>query len=628
MHLAELQSPAALKELSYAELSELATEIREKIVNTVAQRGGHLASNLGVVELTLALHRVFDMPEDKLVFDVGHQSYVHKLLTGRCERFDTLRSYGGLSGFPKRGESEYDVFETGHASTAISAALGLARARDYQGKHHNVLALVGDGALTGGMCYEALNDAGNSSTRLIVILNDNEMSIAPNVGAMSRYLTSLRVSKRWRGAKKRVKSRLMRIPLVGKHLYKGLDWLKDTVKSVFMQQEQQNEGFFTSLGFHYYGPIDGHDLRSMERVFQEVRDADGPVVVHVLTRKGHGYEKAEEMPEIFHGTPPFFVETGETRKTASLPSFGQVMAEELSAMAEEDSRIVAITAAMPSGTGLQHFQEKHPQRMLDVGIAEEHAVTLAAGLAAGGMKPYFAVYATFFQRSFDQMIHDVCLQRLPVTFLLDRAGLVGEDGETHHGVYDLASMLPIPNLTILAPRDLQELRQMLRWTQRHDGPVAIRYGRSAIDMSSVFPAEPFVCGRWERLIGGGDCTLLATGAMVREAAAVSAALAQQGIQAEVINCSTVKPLDEAMLRELSNPVFTMEEHACRGGFGESVCAFRAIHGLPAPVHMFGVPDRFVPHGKHSLLMAELGLTAEQMAEVIRKKLQKENDHER
>lgn len=608
MYLKDVKAPADLKGLSYPELEDLAAQIREELVTTVAQRGGHLASNLGVVELTMALHRVFDLPKDQIVFDVGHQSYVHKLLTGRYATFHTLRSFGGLSGFPKREESEYDVFETGHSSTAISAALGLARARDYQGGDHSVIALVGDGALTGGMCYEALNDAGNAGTRLIVILNDNEMSIAPNVGALSRYLTDIRVSKGWTSTKKKVKSGLKNIPFIGKPLYGAINWLKDAIKPLFVEEGS----FFTALGFHYFGPIDGHDMKSMEHTLQLVKEFDGPAVIHVMTRKGFGYDKAEEKPEMFHGTPPFYVETGGLKSKSSLPSFGKTMALELARMAREDQRIVAITAAMPSGTGLSTFQKEFPDRMLDVGIAEEHAVTMAAGMAAGGMKPYFAVYATFFQRGYDQMIHDVCMQKLPVTFLLDRAGLVGEDGATHHGVYDLASTLPIPNLTVLAPRDLQELQAMVRWTGEHDGPCAIRYGRSSIHMPE-YPYPGYTHGKWEVLEEGADCALLAVGSMVPEALSTRQALAAQGVHAAVVNCSTVKPLDMALLCSLDKPVITMEEHVLAGGFGSYVSQTCVAEELPAPVLCFGIQDTFVQHGRRDQLMKYLGLEPEQMA---------------
>ena len=613
MHLKDLKNSSDLKRMSYEELDALAAEIRDELVSTVAQRGGHLASNLGVVELTMALHRVFDLPEDQVVFDVGHQSYVHKLLTGRYTRFNTLRSFGGISGFPKRSESKYDVFETGHSSTAISAALGLARARDYQGRSQAVIAVVGDGALTGGLCYEALNDAGNSKTKLIVILNDNEMSIAPNVGALSRHLTDLRVSKGWTSTKRAVRTGLSKIPLIGKPLHRVMHWAKDTIKSAFV-----NEPFFTSLGFHYFGPIDGHDLKTMEHTLRLAKDFDGPAVIHVLTVKGHGYDKAEEKPEMFHGTPPFYVETGGLRRQSSLPSYGTVMARELSDMADEDERIVTITAAMPGGTGLHHFEEKHPERMLDVGIAEEHAVTMAAGLAAGGMKPYFAVYATFFQRSYDQLIHDVCMQNLPVTFLLDRAGIVGEDGATHHGVYDLASMLPVPNLTILAPRDVNELRAMVRFTAEHDAPCAIRYGKQSVDLGAEYPYAGFRPGKWETLEEGEDCVLLAVGSMVPSALATRQLLRRWKIRAAVVNCSSVKPMDEELLRQLAaRPMITMEEHVLIGGFGSAVTTFCRGEDLPPPLLSFGIQDTFVQHGRREQLMKYIGLAPEQMAQRIR-----------
>ena len=608
MHLEDIRSPQDIKNLSYPELNDLALEIRQELIATVARRGGHLASNLGVVELTMALHRVFDTPQDKLVFDVGHQSYVHKLLTGRYGRFHTLRGFGGLSGFPKRQESEYDVFETGHASTAISAALGLARARDYLGQKHHVVAVVGDGALTGGMCYEALNDAGNAGTRLIVILNDNEMSIAPNVGALSRHLTDIRISKGWTSAKNNVKRRLEKLPVI----YRIAKWTKDTIKSFFV-----DEGFFSALGFHYFGPISGHDLQSLEHTLNLAKDYDEPVVIHVLTRKGYGYDKAEEKPETFHGTPPFYVETGDVRKVSALPSFGKVMAGELTELARRDERIVAITAAMPSGTGLNVMAQAFPKRVLDVGIAEEHAVTMAAGMATGGMKPYFAVYASFFQRSFDQVIHDVCMQRLPVTFMLDRAGLVGEDGATHHGVYDLASLLPIPNMTVLAPRDLGEVRAMVRFSATFNAPLAIRYGRESIDLSANYPMGEFHLGQWELMEDGGDCAILAIGSMVREALEVRELLQKRHIHAAVVNCSTVKPMDEEMLRGLSDrPLITMEEHVLTGGFGSAVSTFCVGEELLGPIASFGIPDTFVQHGRREQLMKYLGLTPRQMTQRI------------
>ncbi len=615
MKLEEIKSPQDLKQMTLRELNELAQEIRQTLITTVSERGGHLASNLGVVELTLALHRAFDMPTDQIVFDVGHQTYVHKLVTGRYGQFATLRSYGGLSGFPKRGESCYDVFDTGHSSTAISAALGLARARDFKGLHHHVVAVVGDGALTGGMCYEALNDAGNTKTRLIVVLNDNEMSISRNVGALSRHLTELRVSKGWTSTKRKVKSHLPSVPIVGKPLYRVINWAKDSVKFIFLNEGY--EGFFDALGFHYYGPIDGHDIQSLEHVLRMTKEMDGPTIIHVMTRKGYGYDRAEATPEHFHGVAPFYAETGEARKVSTIKSFGTVAAETLAELADEDPRIVTITAAMMSGTGLTAFERRHPRRVMDVGITEPHAVTMAAGLAAGGMKPYFAVYASFFQRSFDQMIHDVALQKLPVTILLDRAGLVGEDGETHHGVFDLASLLPIPHVTVLAPRDLQELRAMIVWSQKAEMPCVIRYGRASVDMSEQYPYTAYAHGKWETLEDGRDCAILAVGSMVTCAVDAAAMLRRDGINAAVVNCSTVKPLDEAMLRSLGGmPVFTCEEHVLTGGFGSYVTAWCSAHGQQPPRRCFGVPDRFVRHGSRSLLLKEIGLVPEQMAKDI------------
>ena len=624
MRLEDVRSPQDIKGLSMEEMEGLARQIRETLVNTVAERGGHLASNLGVVELTLAIHRVFDMPRDRLVFDVGHQSYVHKLITGRYWRFHSLRSFGGISGFPKRGESEYDVFETGHASTAISAALGLARARDILGEDRNVVCVVGDGAMTGGMCYEALNDAGTSGTRLIVILNDNEMSISENVGALSRHLTDLRVSKGWTSTKKAVKSRLSKIPVVGKPIYRFIHLTKSMIKSAVIP-----EGFFTSLGFTYFGPIDGHQQASLEHTLRQAKNLDGPVVIHVLTQKGHGYDKAEQQPERFHGIPPFYVETGNAREQSRLPSFGQVMAEELVQLAQRDEHITAITAAMASGTGLDRFGRECPRRLIDVGIAEEHAVTLAAGMAAGGLRPYVAIYATFFQRAYDQLIHDVAMQRLPVVFLLDRAGLVGEDGATHHGVFDLAMALPVPGLTVLAPRDLQELRLMLRWTPRAEGPVLIRYGRKSTDLQARYPIRRFQPGRWEVLEAGEDCALLAVGSMVTTAVEVRDLLRRAGIRAAVVNCSTVKPLDTALLTAFADrPIFTLEEHVLTGGFGSAVTEALLADEMPPPRITFGLPDTFVQHGSRTQLLRYLGLRPEQLVRRIQAVLHtgEEADH--
>ena len=471
---------------------------------------------------------------------------------------------------------------------------------------------MGDGALTGGMCYEALNDAGSSGTRMIVILNDNEMSIAPNVGALSSHLTDLRISKGWNSTKRKVKSNLQTLPLLGKPLYRFIHLSKSYLKSLFV-----DEGFFSSLGFHYYGPIDGHDTARLEHVFRQAKAFDGPAVIHVLTQKGHGYDKAEEQPERFHGVPPFYVETGDAREVSTLPSFGKVMAEELIRLAEKHPDITAVTAAMPQGTGLDAFGKAYPKRLFDVGIAEEHAVTMAAGMAAGGLRPYVAIYATFFQRAYDQLIHDVAMQRLPVVFMLDRAGLVGEDGATHHGVFDFAQTLAVPGLTVLAPRDLEELRRMLRWTPEAKGPVVIRYGRKPVDLSARYPCHRFEPGAWEVLEPGVDCAILAVGSMVREAVSVHDLLAEQGIRAAVVNCSTVKPLDEKLLRGFADrPLFTMEEHVLTGGFASAVTGWLVAEELPAPLITFGLPDTFVQHGSRGQLLRYLGLMPEQMVRRI------------
>ena len=611
--LERIGGPEDLKKLTPEETRALAAEIRQELIRTVARNGGHLASNLGVVELTLALHRVFNFPEDKIVFDVGHQSYVHKMVTGRYKDFGTLRQHGGLSGFPKRKESPYDCFETGHASTSISAALGMARARDYRGEHHQCIALIGDGALTGGMSYEALNDAGNSKTRMVVILNDNEMSIAPNVGALSASLTNLRVSSEWQNAKSAM-HRFRQIPLVGKPIYRIAHAGKTLAKTALVKGD--SIGFFETLGFEYFGPIDGHNLEGLERTLRKARDFDGPCVIHVKTKKGYGYDKAEERPEIFHGTPPFLVETGDRTEVPENHSSGHIMAMALTEMADRDDRIVAITAAMPLGTGLDHFAEKYPRRLMDVGIAEEHAATMAAGLAAGGMRPYVGVYASFFQRCYDQMIHDVAMQDLPVVFLLDRSGIGGEDGQTHHGLFDFAETLPVPGMTVLAPCDARELRRMLWWTRGEHGPVTIRYARDGSDVEGRKDRE-FTPGKWEKLRDGKDCAILAVGTMVKVAMKTAGMLAEKGIEAEVINCSSLKPLDEECLRSLQGtPVFTMEEHMKAGGFGTYLTQRCLEMGLEPPKKVFAVEHCFPQHGRHSLLMQDMGLDPQSLSDRI------------
>ena len=601
--------------MSYEDLDRLAAEIRNDLITTVSANGGHLASNLGAVELTLALHRVFHMPEDKIIFDVGHQSYVHKLITGRYALFGTLRCYGGLSGFPKRCESEYDCFETGHASTAISAALGMARARDFMKKKNEVIAVVGDGALTGGMCYEALNDAGNSGTKMIVVLNDNEMSIAPNVGALSNYLTNLRISAGWQSAKRKVRH-LNSVPMIGKPLYRLIHWAKKLLRSAVVKDT--GLGFFEALGFEYFGPINGHDLAGMEKAFRQAQQYKGPCVIHLLTKKGYGYDKAEERPEKFHGTPPFYIETGYRIDKPADPSWGHIMADTLAEMSEGNDRIVAITAAMKLGTGLDHFAERYPDRMIDVGIAEEHAVTMAAGLAAGGMRPYVAIYATFFQRCYDQMIHDVCMQHLPVTFLLDRSGIGGEDGQTHHGLFDVSMALPVPGLTVLAPASSCELVRMMKWTAEQDGPCLIRYPKSVRKFRDTECTDAFIPGKWESITAKSNTVLLATGSMTSRAMEVHDMLNRHGIFSTVVNCSSLKPLDEDYLKSIQadTTVFTLEEHMLTGGFGEYITSYCLAHKCVLPARCFGVMDGFIQHGDHERLMKEAGLDAATIASEI------------
>ena len=613
--LEKIQSPQDLKKLNYDQLDQLSREIRNKMISTVSQNGGHLASNLGVVELTLALHRVFDMPRDKVVFDVGHQSYVHKMVTGRYDRFSTLRCYGGISGFPKKCESEYDCFETGHASTAISAALGMARARDYQHKTYDVVAVVGDGALTGGMCYEALNDAGNSQTKMIVVLNDNEMSIAPNVGALSKYLTNLRISSGWQSAKRKVRN-LNKIPLIGKPIYKIMHGVKKLIRTVFVRDSQL--GFFEALGFEYFGPIDGHDIAGLEKAFRQVQQYKSPCVIHVLTKKGYGYDKAEERPETFHGTPPFYIETGYRIDTPAAPSWGHIMADTLSDMCEKDQRIIAITAAMKLGTGLDHFAERYPDHVIDVGIAEEHAVTMAAGLATGGMRPYVAVYSSFFQRCYDQMLHDVSMQNLPVVFLLDRSGIGGEDGQTHHGLFDFSLTIPVPGMTVLAPSTDEELKDMLRWTLKHNGPCVIRYPKSVKVFHAEHRYDGFIPGKWKQLTESSNTFLLATGSMVARAMDVYNTMSGEQTPITVVNCSSVKPLDLGYLSEIPEnaSVFTLEEHMQNGGFGEFVTRTCLDHGYTVPVFCFSVKDKYIQHGDHERLLKEAGLDTAAIAKKI------------
>ncbi len=614
MLLENIHRPSDIRALSRADMGRLASEIRRELVHITSKNGGHLASNLGVVELKLALHAVFDCPRDALVFDVGHQAYVHKMLTGRFSRMDTLRQSGGLAGFPRREESEFDAFTVGHASTAISAALGMARARDLVGEDSAVVAIVGDGALTGGMCYEALNDAGQSETQLIVVLNDNEMSISPNVGALSGYLTGLRQSGPYRSVKRAVRSGLERVPHVGRPLIRLLSRLRDAVRSVFVDGQ-----FFEALGFDYMGPIDGADTERMMRVLRRAKAMGKPVLVHVITQKGRGYSPAEDRPDEFHGVAPFYIESG-LQKGQGAPQSGGLMAEKLAAMADADPRVVAVCAAMPGGTGLTAFQQRHGNRFFDVGIAEEHAVTMAAGLAAAGLRPYVCVYSTFMQRAFDQILMDVCLHNLPVTLLLDRAGLVGPDGATHQGVFDLSYLSPMPNLVIAAPRDRHEFERMLDLSLTLPGPMAIRYPKESCDMGpNMVQRGPLRAGEWELLNEGADAVILACGSMVELALAAAIELSGRGVECGVVDARFIKPLDDECLRRAAGKtdlIVTLEENSRVGGFGASVLLRLSELGIRADAMVLGVPDRFIEHGPVERQREEAGLLPTMIADTI------------
>ena len=620
MLIEQIHEPADLKKLNVKQLKQLCEELRAEIINVVSEQGGHLASNLGVVELTVAMHYVFDAPEDKLVMDVGHQSYAHKLLTGRYEAFRTLRQKDGISGFPQQDESEYDAFTAGHASTAISAALGMARTRDIMRGDYDVLALVGDGALTGGMCYEALNDAGQSNTRMIVLLNDNEMSIAPNVGALSRYLTRLRQSKGYIAVKHGVRDRLEKHPKFGAPLYRGLSRFRNNIRSFFVDDK-----FFSALGFSYIGPVDGHDLRQLIKVLRRARSYDRPQLIHVVTQKGRGYQPAEDHPVTFHGVAPFYLESG-SRKREGEVSSGQVVARQLADMADNDIRICAITAAMPLGTGMDIFQKAHPDRCFDVGIAEEHAVTMAAGMASQGMKPYVAIYSTFLQRAYDQILVDVCRNGLPVTLLIDRAGLVGEDGETHQGVFDLSYLRSIPDLVIAAPRDVRDLKKLVEISQDYNGPMAIRYPKGCEDMGPGIQSQRrFSIGQWELLSDGRDVMIFAVGRMVSLAMQAAIELMGKGVSAGVVDARFVAPMDMEMLRAKASGVrlvVTAEENVLAGGFGEGVLEVLASEGMDVPVLTLGVPDCFIAQATVAQQTVECGLDALSMARRIGERLKR------
>lgn len=605
-----MKLPEDLKNLKIAELEELAAEIRNYMIRTVADTGGHLAPNLGVVELALALHSTFQSPRDRIIWDVGHQSYPHKLLTGRWDRFPTLRRYRGLSGFPKPAESEHDPFGTGHSSTSISAALGLALARDFYGGNYKVIAVIGDGAFTGGMAYEALNHAGHVKTDLIVILNDNKMSISSNVGAMSDYLGRIRSDPKYSRLKAEFEQMLNRVPLVGKKMVESAERLRGGLKYLITPGM-----IFEELGLTYFGPVDGHNIAALKRTLRQAARMKGPVLVHVLTEKGKGYHYAEAAPERFHGIGPFDLDNGLPRSKKKSLTYTEVFGNTMLKLAAENPKIVALTAAMAGGTGLSRFAELYPQRFYDVGIAEQHAAGLAAALAAGGLKPVFAVYSTFLQRAYDQMIHDVCLQKLPVVFAIDRAGIVGEDGETHQGIFDLSYLRSIPGMAVMAPRNEDELQHML-YTALHGapGPSALRYPRDKGEGVALKEPHLLPWGQGELLREGKDLLVAAAGTVANAALAAAERLFnEEGIDAAVINARFVKPLDEKLILEWAarcGRLLTVEENTLVGGFGSAVLELLSKRGLVLPVRRLGIDDRFVEQGPRSLVLSLYGLDAE------------------
>lgn len=603
-HLDRIDSPDDLKRLTMVELMELSRELRAQIIEVVSRNGGHLASNLGVVELTIALHYILDLPKDTIIWDVGHQCYVHKLLTGRRKTFPTLRQDGGLSGFPRREESIYDAFNTGHASTSISAGLGMAVARDLKGEGGMVVAVIGDGALSGGMAFEALNHAGHLKKDILVILNSNEMSISPSVGALSGYLNRLFTMPVYNRARRDIEALLKRVPRVGPRMIILKQRVEEAVKHLLTPG-----ALFEELGFRYFGPIDGHNLPNLIETIKRVKGMDEPRLIHVVTKKGKGYPPAEENPSWFHGSSPFDPATGKPIPSEGPPTFSETFGKILLALAQEDGRVVAITAAMAEGTGLDAFQKAFPERFFDVGIAEEHALTLAAGMAAKGLRPVVAIYSTFLQRAYDQILHDVSLQKLPVILAIDRAGLVGEDGPTHQGLFDIAYLRHIPNMTIMAPRDEVELVVMMRLSLSLDQPAAIRYPR-ARGMGISREGIEIEMGKAEIMRRGKDGVILAIGRMVYPSLDAAEILAKEGVELEVVNARFIKPLDEELI--LSNArkmrgVITIEEHILAGGFGSAVMELLSREGVIVPIKSIGLPDRFIEHGEPNILLKRYGL---------------------
>lgn len=613
--LDKVNSPKDIKTMSFDEMDLLSKDIRKFLVRSVSQTGGHLASNLGVVELTVALHKVFETPTDKIVWDVGHQSYVHKIITGRREGFTSLRQFNGMSGFPKECESPHDAFDTGHSSTSISVATGLACARDIKKEDYNVIAVIGDGSITGGMALEGLNHLGDLNKRMIIILNDNEMSIDKNVGGMSKYMSNI-IRNSTANKVKDEMEKLLKISPGGTLISKTANKFKDSLVGNFTPQECE---LFDSLGIKYYGPIDGHNTKELVEILRKVKSKDEPVLLHVITKKGKGYRYAEEHPEKYHGVSKFDIKDG--IKSSNSKSISSAVGEKLVKMAYDNKSIAAITAAMPSGTGLNMFEKVHPERYFDVGIAEQHATAFAAGLASSGMKPYFAVYSSFLQRGFDQVIHDVCITKKPVTFLIDRAGLVGNDGETHHGMFDLSYLNIVPNITVMAPKDSQELELMMDLSLELNQPAAIRYPRGNCYYLNKGEYNPIKIGTYEVLDKGRDIAILAIGNMVKHALEAKEILMKEGINPTIINARFLKPMDEELLHKLCeeyNHIVTIEDNIISGGFGSRINQFMEDNNYKIDVVNMAIPEEFVPHGNVDKLYDFVGLSCEHIADKIKK----------
>ena len=621
MILDKINGPDDVKKLNETELRELAEEIRSFLIEKISHTGGHLASNLGVVELTIALYLAFDLPKDKIIWDVGHQSYTHKILSGRKDDFDGLRQYGGLSGFPKRKESPFDAFDTGHSSTSISAGLGMAQGRDVLGEEYSIVSVIGDGALTGGMAYEALNNAARLKKNFIIVLNDNKMSISENVGGISRYLSNLRADEGYNLLKKNVAGTLAKVPMIGNDLVDTLLRTKNSIKQFLIPGM-----WFENMGITYLGPVDGHDVKGLAKIFSEAKKINHAVLIHVMTKKGKGYRPAERNPSSFHGVEPFDIETGKPLGQKLYPSYTDVFSREICKIAETNEKLVAVTAAMPDGTGLKRFSRLYPQRFFDVGIAEEHAVTSAAGMAAAGLKPVVVVYSSFLQRAYDQIVHDVCIQNLPVLFCVDRAGLVGSDGETHQGIFDLTYLSSIPNMSVIAPKNLWELREMLQFAVDYEGPMAIRYPRGQAYRGLKEFLAPVEYKKSEVHYDEDSIALLAVGSMVSTAEHIRTKLKEEGHSCTLVNGRFIKPVDTDVVDYLARNhrcIVTLEENVLRGGYGERITDYVQKHYPAIRVVNIALPDAYVEHGNVSKLRSDLGIDSDSILIKLKNELKSE-----